>query len=150
GGLALVAWRPPVLLRQVERNRYVTAGREWATAAKARVSTQAGGYFARFGPERPGTVRPEALEGQSLTTTGRTESPLASTSIIRNLASVLRPFVDWLLTGSPIRALAVILAAGLALRLVLLPLYAYLPGDALDEYAWERWMGAIHEHGILN
>ena len=50
----------------------------------------------------------------------------------------------WWLTG------ALILAAALLIRLILLPLYAYLPAEALDEYAWERWMRAIHEHGLLN
>src|SRR5207247_11336260 len=38
----------------------------------------------------------------------------------------------------------------IALRVGLIPLYAYLPGSSLDEYAWKRWMQAIHEHGVLN
>ena len=47
-------------------------------------------------------------------------------------------------------ALAAIVAAAVAVRLALMPLYAYLPRNSLDEYAWKRWMQAIHDHGVLN
>ncbi len=46
--------------------------------------------------------------------------------------------------------LGVLCALALAARLALMPLYAYLPGNWLDERFWITWMGAIHEHGILN
>jgi Gpi18-like mannosyltransferase len=55
----------------------------------------------------------------------------------------------WSKAGARGRIGALLLAA-LAVRVVLTPLYAYLPGNALDEYAWERWMQTIHLHGILN
>jgi hypothetical protein len=57
--------------------------------------------------------------------------------------------MQWL-SESPLRALAIILLIGITIRLVLLPQYAYLPGEALDEYAWSRWMHAINDHGVLN
>ena len=47
-------------------------------------------------------------------------------------------------------SLALIIFAAMLVRVPLTPLYAYLPGNALDEYAWKRWMQAIHQYGVLN
>ncbi|HTE86196.1 MAG TPA: YfhO family protein, partial [Dehalococcoidia bacterium] len=57
---------------------------------------------------------------------------------------------SFVVAGPAWRSLGLLLVAATALRALLTPLYAYLPGDALDEYAWKRWMQAIHGHGILN
>ncbi len=48
------------------------------------------------------------------------------------------------------RVLAAIVTVATLLRIALTPLYAYLPDNSLDEYAWERWMAAIRQHGVLN
>jgi hypothetical protein len=44
----------------------------------------------------------------------------------------------------------VLVAAALAVRAVLVPLHAYLPGVSSDERIWISWMQSIHEHGVLN
>jgi dolichyl-phosphate-mannose-protein mannosyltransferase len=47
-------------------------------------------------------------------------------------------------------SLAIIIAAGLVVRVALAPAYAYLPNNYLDESFWTSWMFAIHDHGVLN
>jgi uncharacterized membrane protein len=56
----------------------------------------------------------------------------------------------WFVGLGPAKGLAILIGVALAIRLVLLPLYAYLPGEALDSYAWKRWMEAIDRDGVLN
>lgn len=48
------------------------------------------------------------------------------------------------------RRLIILLAVALLLRLLLAPLWAYLPNDYTDEGFWKDWMLAIHQHGLLN
>jgi hypothetical protein len=48
----------------------------------------------------------------------------------------------WLLAG--------LIALATLVRLPLMPLYAYLPGNSLDEYGWKRWIETIHRYGVLN
>src|SRR4051794_14305027 len=46
--------------------------------------------------------------------------------------------------------LAIIILAGVLLRLTLFPLYAHLTTTLFDETLWKAWMQAGHDHGILN
>ena len=46
--------------------------------------------------------------------------------------------------------LGILLAAALLVRILLMPLWAYLPNDFSDEGFWKDWMLAIHQHGLLN
>lgn len=48
------------------------------------------------------------------------------------------------------RRLIILLAVALLLRLLLTPLWAYLPNGYTDEGFWKTWMLAIHQHGLLN
>jgi len=50
----------------------------------------------------------------------------------------------------PWRPLAVLFVIAFAVRIALLPLYAYLPQNFLDETAWKLWMEQIHLNGFLN
>jgi Gpi18-like mannosyltransferase len=50
----------------------------------------------------------------------------------------------------PWRPLALLLVIAIAIRTALLPLYAYLPENFLDETAWKLWMEQIHLHGFIN
>jgi hypothetical protein len=43
-----------------------------------------------------------------------------------------------------------LIAAAVAVRAALTPLYAYLPNGYLDEGFWKDWMLTIHRHGVLN
>jgi hypothetical protein len=54
--------------------------------------------------------------------------------------------------GAILRAhpLATIIAAGLAVRVALLPLTARLPNNLTDEGFWKHWMEIIHRDGVLN
>ncbi len=45
---------------------------------------------------------------------------------------------------------AALFGLAIVIRLALSPLYAYLPNNSLDEFAWARWMKAIDEFGVLN
>lgn len=47
-------------------------------------------------------------------------------------------------------ALIVLLVAAFAVRIPLLPLWAYLDKGFSDEGFWKNWMVAIHQHGLLN
>jgi len=53
-------------------------------------------------------------------------------------------------TSTTARLLAGLLALAMLVRLPLMPFYAYLPGNSLDEYEWKRWMASIHRYGVLN
>src|SRR5690242_17318870 len=48
------------------------------------------------------------------------------------------------------RALLAIVAAALAVRFALVPLYARLPNGYLDETLWKHWMRTSHDAGVLN
>jgi Gpi18-like mannosyltransferase len=63
------------------------------------------------------------------------------------LAEAKLQAVPRLLAAHP---LAAIVAAGIAVRLALTPLYAYLPDGLLDEGFWKHWMERIDQHGVLN
>lgn len=45
---------------------------------------------------------------------------------------------------------AALFGLAIFIRLALSPLYAYLPNNSLDEFAWARWMKAIDQFGVLN
>lgn len=45
---------------------------------------------------------------------------------------------------------AALFGLAIVIRLALSPLYAYLPNNSLDEFAWARWMNAIDQFGVLN
>jgi Gpi18-like mannosyltransferase len=49
-----------------------------------------------------------------------------------------------------LRPLTSLLVAALVLRLLLSPLWAYLPGGYSDEQLWKYWMQYSHDHGVLN
>jgi hypothetical protein len=46
--------------------------------------------------------------------------------------------------------LIALLIVAFAIRLPLLPLWAYLDKGFNDEGFWKNWMVAIHQHGLLN
>jgi Gpi18-like mannosyltransferase len=47
-------------------------------------------------------------------------------------------------------SLIILLVVAFAIRLPLLPLWAYLDKGFSDEGFWKNWMVAIHQHGLLN
>jgi hypothetical protein len=48
------------------------------------------------------------------------------------------------------RNLAFLLIEGLLVRIIFLPVYAYLPSNAFDTISRKRWMQGIHLDSILN
>jgi hypothetical protein len=60
------------------------------------------------------------------------------------------PLPEPALPRIPWRPFALLLGVAVTLRVALLPLYAYLPENFLDETAWKLWMEQIHLHGFIN
>ncbi len=60
------------------------------------------------------------------------------------------PLTEPALPHIPWRPFALLLGVAVALRVALMPLYAYLPENFLDETAWKLWMEQIHLHGFIN
>ncbi|MGD0115206.1 MAG: glycosyltransferase 87 family protein [Dehalococcoidia bacterium] len=94
----------------------------------------------------------ETLDAEALPRTGGAASrpggveglTAAASYLAAGVAIIRRAFAS-----TAARIVAIIVVA-LLIRLPLLPLYAYLPGNSLDEYAWKRWMETIHQYGVLN
>jgi hypothetical protein len=62
------------------------------------------------------------------------------------LRSIPRYVYGWAM----LRPFTTLVVAAIVLRLLLSPLWAYLPGGYSDEQLWKYWMEYSHDHGVLN